>query len=216
MSSKVKTIIGILLLVILLGGAYVVYNQLSNQNLPDGDLSEIALEDIDTPGNETQGNDSPENGDEQQPPDGSGDNGPEKLQAFDFTVYDADGAEAKLSDFYGKPIIINFWATWCQYCVDEMPLFEEKYKKYEDDIHFLMVNCIDGQRETKEKGQKFIEDKGYTFPVYYDTDFDAATVYEVYSMPTTVFIDQDGYIIAYQPGMLSADMFETGVSLILE
>lgn len=214
MSSGTKTIIGILLLVILIGGAYVAYNQLSSQNPPEGRIPELedSQQNKDNASDESQEN-SPTT---DAPNPNTEDSEPQKLQAFDFTVYNADDTEVKLSDFYGKPIIINFWATWCPYCVDEMPLFEEKYKEYEDDIHFLMVDSIDGQRETKEKGQKFIEDKGYTFPVYYDMDFDATSEYEAYSMPTTVFIDKDGYIVAYQAGMLNEDMLETGISMIFE
>lgn len=192
MNSKVKTIIGIVVFAILLTGAYFAYNKLS----------------ISKNSNEQQ---SYEDG-----KDNNEDNVVQKLEAFDFTVYDVDGAEVNLSGFYGKPIIINFWATWCPYCIEEMPLFEEKYIEYKDDIHFLMIDAVDGRRETKEKGQKYIEDNGYTFPVYFDMDLDATKVYEAYSLPTTVFIDKDGYIIAYQPGALTEDLFEIGLSLILE
>jgi thiol-disulfide isomerase/thioredoxin len=240
MSSRAKTIIGILLFIMLLGGAYFAYNKLSIQQDPldgmgleflnsqkNGDISSDIQQDnnlTDAPiqneeenhnlDKKTSDPDS-ENNNGQEPNEG-GDDSPQKLKAFDFTVYDVDGTEVKLSDFYGKPIIINFWATWCPYCLEEMPLFEEKYQKYKEDIHFLMVDAVDGRRETKEKGQKYIEDSGYTFPVFYDLDLDAISVYEARSMPTTVFIDKDGYIIAYQPGMLSEDLFETGVSLIFE
>lgn len=244
MNSKVKTIIGLLLFAVLIGGAYAAYNFLSNRNLPDSGfpgsgISNSGNGDITvTPG--TEGNTaegySPEKntadigekdensgegtkdteGEENK---GTADAAGEKSQelvAFDFTVYDTDGNAVKLSDFFGKPVIINFWATWCPYCIEEMPVFEEKYKTYGDDIHFLMIDSVDGQRETIEKGEKFINEKGYTFPVYFDSDFEASYAYQAYSLPTTVFIDKDGYIVAYHPGMLTESLLQKGIDLILE
>lgn len=220
MSFKFKTIIGILFLVIFIGGAYFVYNKLSGMNQPDIGIPNTTHENNNLEENmdseeKTQETENDQKN-ESEEHEADGESEPEKLQAFDITVYDAEGNTVKLSDFYGKPIIINFWATWCPYCVEEMPLFEENYKKYKDDIHFMMVDSVDGQRETKEKGEEFIKENGYTFPVYYDTELDATIAYEAYSLPRTVFIDKDGYIIAYQPGMLSRDLFQKGIDLILE
>ncbi|HEY8499641.1 MAG TPA: TlpA disulfide reductase family protein [Clostridia bacterium] len=212
MNSKTKTILFLVIFLLFLGGAYFLYTGLLNKNQPDT---------IITPPQDT----AQQNGDAQ--PDENGGNGitndsadeaeqpEEKLKAFDFTVYDREGSKVNLSDFYGKPIIINFWATWCPYCVEEMPLFEEKYKEYGDKVNFLMIDAADGQTETKEKGEKFIEDGGFTFPVYFDTDGDASYTYQAYSLPTSVFIDADGHIIAYQPGMLTPEMLQKGIDLIL-
>ena len=81
---------------------------------------------------------------------------PEKQLAPDFTVYDLEGNPHKLSDFRGKPVILNFWATWCGYCKMEMPDFNEKYQEYGEDVHFLMVNVTDGNQETMETASAFV------------------------------------------------------------
>lgn len=136
--------------------------------------------------------------------------------APDFTVYDADGKAYMLSDFRGKPVVLNYWASWCEPCKSEMPDFDEAYAKYGQDIHFLMVNLTDGSRETVETAGSFIASSGYSFPVYYDTDLDAAEVYGVNSVPVTYFIDRNGYLVAYGSGALSAATLEKGIGMILE
>ena len=90
----------------------------------------------------------------------------EAVMAPDFTVYDREGNAVNFSDFAGKPVVINFWATWCGYCVKEMPSFEKAYQEFGDEVVFMMINVTDGFQETKEAAAEFIEEKGYTFPVY--------------------------------------------------
>ena len=117
----------------------------------------------------------------------------ETVPAPDFTVYDAEGNPVKLSDFFGKPIVLNFWASWCGPCRMEMPHFEKAYQEMEEDIQFVMVNMtID--RETQQSAQDFLDEAGYTFPVLFDTTGDAAIAYGAYSLPMSVFIDADGNV----------------------
>ena len=115
----------------------------------------------------------------------------ETIPAPDFTVYDADGNPVSLSDYFGKPIVLNFWASWCGPCQREMPHFEQAYLDMGEDIQFLMVNMTTG-RETQKSVQDFLDETGYTFPVLFDLDMDAAYTYGVYSLPMTVFIDENG------------------------
>ncbi len=134
--------------------------------------------------------------------------------APDFTVENADGEEVSLHEFFGKPIVLNFWASWCGPCKMELPDFQDAYEKYAGEIEFLMVNMTDGMQETKEIAMKYMEDAGYTLPVYYDTAQDAAYTYAVYSLPTTFFISAEGEPVAYAQGMIDAKTLEKGISMI--
>lgn len=127
-----------------------------------------------------------------------------------ISVYDKDGNEVKLEDLSGKPVLLNFWATWCGYCIMEMPDLEEAYKKYGDEIQFLIVNTDDGIKN----GEEFIKSKGYTFPTYYDLEYKAAIAYGITSIPRTIAIDKDGNVLYNQPGMLTADSLESIIEMI--
>lgn len=135
------------------------------------------------------------------------------LSAPDFTVLDESENEVKLSDYFGKPIVLNFWASWCYFCKEEMPDFNVAYRD-NPDIQFLMVNVTDGSRETLSSAKEFIKDAGYDFPVFYDTELDAATAYGASGLPMTVFIDKDGRLVTYALGMLSAENLNKGIELL--
>ena len=98
------------------------------------------------------------------------------MLAPDFTVYDLDGNAVQLSDFIGKPIVLNFWASWCGPCQMEMPDFHEKYLQLGEKVNFLMINMTTG-RETQESAIAFIEKNDYSFPIFYDMQSDAAMTY---------------------------------------
>lgn len=193
MKNKKTLLIFALAFVLLIGGAYALYSYLGKDMAPD----QLATQ------NETSQTSGTESSD------------PEKVKVPDFTVYDQEGNQVKLSDFYGKPIVLNFWSSNCGPCRIEMPHFNEKYDELGEEIHFLMVNVTDGSWDTKETASAFIEDEGYTFPVYYDTDSSASTNYRIYSLPTTYFIDAEGYGIAQASGAISKEILEKGISMIL-
>ena len=212
-----------LVFVLLLGGAYVLYQRLSAGQAGDN----LAVAGSSTQSETSSSSASSDPGSSGSAQSASGSTGstgsqssqeeeePELTPAPDFTVYDKDGNEVHLSDFAGKPIVLNFWASWCSPCKSEMPDFHQAYLDYGEEVQFLMVNMTDGSRETVESASAFIEEQGYTFPVFYDTGYDAALTYGAYALPTTYFIDAEGYAVAWAQSALSAENLQKGLDMIL-
>ena len=123
--------------------------------------------------------------------------------APDVTIMDAEGNEVLLSDFRGKGVVLNFWASWCGPCKSEMPHFQAAYEQYGEDVHFLMVNMSTAFGDTREDAEKVMTDNGYTFPVYYDHKGECAYWYEVTAIPMTIFIDDLGNLYSSKIGMIS-------------
>lgn len=139
---------------------------------------------------------------------------PKKMAAPDFAVFDANGNTIRLVDFKGKPIILNFWASWCPPCRAEMPEFDKISQSLGDDVVLLMVNMTDGSRETKEKAQDYIKKEGFSFPIYFDTKQSAASAYGITALPTTYFIDRNGSIVKSVRGAINAATLEAGIARI--
>ena len=140
---------------------------------------------------------------------------PNKNNAPDFTLLDANGKKIRLSDNFGKPIVINFWATWCPPCKQELPDFEKLHKEYGDRVVFMMVNLTDGYRDTIDGTKRFVSKNGYTFPLYFDTEYSGAVAYNVSSIPQTTFIDANGNVYATRIGAMNEAVLRSYINAML-
>lgn len=139
--------------------------------------------------------------------------GSEKSQqipmAPDFTLVDQYGQEHTLSDYKGKVVFINFWATWCPPCKAELPDIEEIYREYgmnKEDVVILGMTFPNMDREkSKEEIIEFIEEEGYTFPTLFDESMELAYKYYISAFPTTFLINKDGTVEGYASGMLTKE-----------
>jgi len=140
-----------------------------------------------------------------------------KTPALDFIVQDMDGKNVSLSDFKGKPIVLNFWASWCPPCKAEMPDYEKIYQQYNaKGVVFMMVNMTDGSRETTSIAKQFLKDNHYTFTAYFDVKYNASNAYGISSIPESVFIDSDGNIVNSYEGSINAATMRKNIEVLLK
>lgn len=149
----------------------------------------------------------------------------EIIPAYDFTLVDQYGTEHTLSDYKGKIVFLNFWATWCPPCKKEMPDIEALYNdlgKNEGDVIVLAVanptsaEYPNNSDVTKEEIVTFLEKNGYTFPVVFDETGDILSNYYISSFPTTFFIDTEGNIFGYAPAMMTRDMMDNAIQQTID
>ncbi|HEB4999735.1 TPA: redoxin family protein [Clostridioides difficile] len=135
-----------------------------------------------------------------------GSNDEDRIKSIDFTLTDQYGKTHKLSDYEGKVVFLNFWATWCPPCKEEMPYIEQLYKDYNknnDDVVILGVASPNlGREGSREHVVNFLKDQSYTFPVVLDEDGALAYQYGINAFPTTFIIDKEGYVTKYIPGAM--------------
>jgi thiol-disulfide isomerase/thioredoxin len=111
--------------------------------------------------------------------------------ASDFTLQDIEGQVVTLGSLRGNPVMLNFWATWCGPCRNEMPFIQEIYDKWQGEgLVILAINI----KETSSKVQLFMHSNNLSFPVLFDTDGNVSAMYQIHGIPTTLFIDKDGII----------------------
>lgn len=135
--------------------------------------------------------------------------------APNFKAYDDAGNPVSLKDMRGKPVIVNFFASWCGPCRMEMPYFDEFYHQYGDQVTFMMVNLCAFGNDTKENGKKMVADGGWTFPIYFDSDGDAALKYAIRSMPTTIFVSPDGELKGRHTGVIAREDLEATIQAMI-
>ena len=147
------------------------------------------------------------------------------IPAPDFTLVDQYGETHTLSDYAGKTVFLNFWATWCGPCKSEMPEIQALYEKYGENQGDLIVLGVANpktedapynQDVTQAEVEQFLEDNGYTFPVVMDTTGEIFYYYGITAFPTTFMIGADGNVFGYVPGALTGDMMESIVQQTMD
>lgn len=124
-------------------------------------------------------------------------------QAPDFELELVSGEKVKLSDYRGKKVMLNFWATWCPPCKAEMPVMEQLYKASKGELVILAVNM-----DTQNDVAGFVSKNGITFPILLDKNNEVNKMYQVLSIPTSFFIDSKGVIRNQSIGLMQFEEME--------
>jgi len=132
--------------------------------------------------------------------------------APDFRLETLDGQVVTLSDFQGKPVMLNFWASWCGPCQMEIPYMVTAYTDVDDQFEIVAVNI----QESSDDVQEFVDSVGMTFPVLLDSDASVAMGYSIRGIPTSYFLDSDGVVVAIHEGTLSEDQLQSYLDMIIE
>ena len=149
----------------------------------------------------------------------------EEIPAYDFTLTDQYGNTHTFSDYKGKTVFLNFWATWCPPCKSEMPDIQALYEKYGENEGDLIVLGVanpkteeapNNQDGTIEEVAAYLEENGLTFPVVMDTTGELFYWYGISAFPTTFMIDANGNVYGYVSGALTADIMESIVTQTME
>ncbi len=134
------------------------------------------------------------------------------MAAPDFTLQSLDGQEITLSDYRGKLVMLNFWATWCPPCNYEMPDLQSYYEAHKDENFIILGVNYEG---SAEEVQNFVDKYNVTFPILLDSDGTVAQLFGVQGLPTSFFVDKEGHVLGYQPGPVTKEMLEQGITPLL-
>ncbi|KPI47526.1 cytochrome C biogenesis protein CcsB [Clostridioides difficile] len=181
-------------------------------NIPQNSKIESNQEDNKQANSNNKEDSSSDTGGQKDSNDGNNESGAkdeERIKSIDFTLTDQYGKTHKLSDYEGKVVFLNFWATWCPPCKEEMPHIEQLYKDYKknnEDVVILGVASPNlGREGSREHVINFLKEEGYTFPVALDEDGALAYQYGINAFPTTFIIDKEGYVTQYIPGAMDKE-----------
>lgn len=147
--------------------------------------------------------------------DGNGANA-DSTPAPDFTMTTSEGKTVSLSDFRGRPVLLNFWASWCGPCASEMPAIQKAWETYGSEVDFVIVNMTGMSGETEETAKAFLADAGYTFPAYFDANSSAARAFGVSSIPQTYLVNAEGNIIGGYMGAMDDAILAEGIRMLTD
>ena len=144
----------------------------------------------------------------------------QEIAAPDFTLVDQYGETHTLSGYAGKVVFMNFWTTWCPYCIEEMPEIEELYHELgenKEDVVILGM-CAPSTHDTEDMEDiiDFVEEHGWTYPMLMDETGDVFNTYIADGFPTTWLIKADGNVMGYVSGMMSKDMMMEAIQMTLD
>ncbi|MBD1380407.1 TlpA family protein disulfide reductase [Metabacillus arenae] len=131
----------------------------------------------------------------------------EREYAPEFILTTLDGKEVRLSDFKGKKVILNFWASWCSPCKSEMPVMQHFYENHHNKMEIVAVNLTSAERN-KMKIKQFVGENKLTFPVLLDTMGSVGHTYQILTIPTTYMLNEDGKIIQKYVGPLNEEIMK--------
>ena len=134
------------------------------------------------------------------------------IEKYSFTLKDSHGNDVTLSDYKGKTVVLNFFATWCTYCKMELPSLEEINNTRDDIVIFLVATPDIGNEGSEEYIESFMEENGYSMTVLYDETGEVVSKYNVSGLPTSFFFKPDGSVLGYVPGYVE----ESSLISILE
>lgn len=126
-------------------------------------------------------------------------------EAPDFELETLEGSTIRLSSLRGKPVLINFWATWCAPCVLEMPNFQKYYEQYPGSFEVLAINY----GESRDTVGRFVKDIGVTFPVLFDSDSKVHAMYRFPGYPTSYLVDKNGIVRFQHVGLMDENTLES-------
>lgn len=138
-------------------------------------------------------------------------NGEERV--IDFTIHDLYGNAVSLSDYEGKVVFLNFWATWCKWCKKEMPDMEKMQQEYKDKGLVILAVSIGEETETV---RQFIDEHDYTFNVLLDPDKTVAQAFQVKPIPVSIFIDTAGNIVYRKLGTMKEEQMREQIEALLQ
>lgn len=137
------------------------------------------------------------------------------IAAPDILLRDSAGSSVRLSEYFGKPIVLHFWASWSLPCRQGLPALDKLAAEFSGKVDFLLVNLSDGELGTALKTASFVNGHGYTFPVFHATAEHGSAIYAVKSLPMTYFINAEGFIVAYSPSVMSERLLRAGLEMVL-
>lgn len=131
----------------------------------------------------------------------------EKALVPDFSLLSADNETVRLSDYRGKIVVLNFWASWCPPCRSEMPELQKLHNEFQetDEVVLLLINQIDGRRETIQTGTDYLAENNLTLTNLFDHGVVGMQIFGIPGLPTTVVIDQEGYLSSYIVGPVTQE-----------